>query len=485
MVMTPQQARMAAIRLQAAKPELQSVAIDDLVAQIMASESEAAPGAGVGALANLFPTKLSPASPAPMRAAELEAPKPTAMIIPNAARSGPAIPVGAGPRSANPPLADWQKEHLARMEAGLAMPEGQAAPVEVVEAVPEVAAEAPVAAKAASRFRPLLEQKEAELEQLNERIAIATQTGRAVPPDLAYNLQIKSGEVSQLKGMVAAEEGAAVDPERAAILDRQMQRLGREEELVEQARKRAPFDALIAGGAALAGAKPGESFASAFARGLQAGSQAYRGALDAREASLQGIEEKRDAFTLQKIDALQRARDSAIALSEAGVALSKQQMDLANLSDQGILAEATRGDKIRGAKAEAAKLETQAKYADQLAQLDIRLGEARIGAEEALAAHRRRPPAERAAAGPPKPVAGLVSALTSRINVLTKALSDPLVSDADKKAYRDEIRTTKEELAVYKRQFGIGTAAAAPAFGPVAQTPAKPIGRIVSSKPIQ
>jgi hypothetical protein len=485
MAMTPQQARMAAMQLRARKPELQSVPVDDLIAQIMASEGAATPGAGVGGLANLFPTRLSPASPAPMQPARLEAPKPTAMIVPNAARSGPAIPVGAGPRSANPPLADWQKEHLARMEAGLAMPEGQAAPVEVVEAVPEVAAEAPVAAKAASRFRPLLEQKEAELEQLNERIAIATQTGRAVPPDLAYNLQIKSGEVSQLKGMVAAEEGAAVDPERAAILDRQMQRLGREEELVEQARKRAPFDALIAGGAALAGAKPGESFASALARGLQAGSQAYRGALDAREASLQGIEEKRDAFTLQKIDALQRARDSAIALSEAGVTLNKQQMDLANLSDQGILAEATRGDKIRGAKAEAAKLETQAKYADQLAQLEIRLGEARIGAEEALAAYRRRPPVERAAAGPPKPVAGLVSALTSRINVLTKALSDPLVSDADKKAYRDEIRTTQKELADYKRQFGIGTAAAAPAFGPVKQAPAKPIGRIVSSKPIQ
>lgn len=485
MVMTPQQARMAAIRMRTAKPELQSVAIDDLAAQIMASESEATPGAGVGGLANLFPTMLTPASPAPMRAADLEAPKPTAMIIPNAARSGPAIPVGAGPRSANPPLADWQKEHLARMQAGLAMPEGEAAPVVAAEVAPEVVAEAPVAAKAASRFRPLLEQKEAELEQLNERIAIATQTGRPVPPDLAYNLQIKSGEVSQLKGMVAAEEGATVDPERAAVLERQMQRLGREEELVEQARKRAPFDALIAGGAALAGAKPGESFASALARGLQAGSQAYRGALDAREASLQGIEEKRDAFTLQKIDALQKARDSAIALSEAGVTLNKQQMDLANLSDQGILAEATRGDKIRGAKAEAAKLETQAKYADQLAQLDIRLAEARIGAEEALADYRRRPPPVRAAGGPPKPVAGLVSALTSRINVLTKALNDPYVSDADKKAYRDEIRTTQKELTDYKRQFGIGAPAAPPAFGPVKQPPAKPVGRIVSSKPIQ
>ena len=474
MAMTPQQARTAAMRLRAQKPELQSVPVDDLIAQIMASEGAATPGAGVGGLANLFPTRLTAASPAPMQPARLEAPKPTAMIVPNAARSGPAIPVGAVPRSANPPLADWQKEHLARMEAGLAMPEGQAAPVAAAEVAPQAVAEAPAKPKGSSRFRAMLEQKEAELEQLKEQISIATQTGQPVPSDLAYNLKIKSGEVSQLKGMVAAEEGAVVDADRAALLERQTQRLSREEELVEQARKRAPFDALIAGGAALAGAKPGESFASALARGLQAGSQTYRGALDAREASLQGIEEKRDVFALQKIDALQKARDNAIALSDAGVALNEQQQRLAGLTDQGILAEATRGDKIRGAKAEAAKLETQAKYADQLAQLDIRLGEARIGAEEALAAYRRRPPVERAAAGPPKPVAGVVSALTSRINVLTKAINDPLVSAADKKAYRDELRDTKKELTDYKRQFGIGTAAAAPAFGPVAQTPAKP-----------
>ena len=356
MVMTPQQARMAAIRMRTAKPELQSVAIDDLAAQIMASESEAAPGAGVGALANLFPTRLSPASPAPMRAAELEAPKPTAMIVPNAARSGPAISVGAGPRSANPPLADWQKEHLARMEAGLAMPEGQAAPVVAAEVAPEVVAEAPEAPKFTSRFGPMLKQKEAELEQLK---ASVPRTGE-IPPELTIGLDVLSREVAQLKGLVAAEEGAAVDPERAAILERQTQRLGREEELVEQARKRAPFDALIAGGAALAGARPGESFASALARGLQAGSQTYRGALDAREASLRGIEERRDAFALQSIDAVQKARDEAIALQNAGIAMTERQMRLAGMTREDATAAAIRPFAISEARSKASKAQIEA-----------------------------------------------------------------------------------------------------------------------------
>lgn len=375
MVMTPQQARMAAIRLRAAKPELQSVAIDDLVAQIMASESEAAPGAGVGTLANLFPTMLSPASPAPMRAAELEAPKPTAMIIPNAARSGPAIPVGAGPRSANPPLADWQKEHLARMQAGLAMPEGEAAPVVAAEVAPEVVAEAPEAPKFTSRFGPMLRQKEAELEQLK---ASVPRTGE-IPPELTIGLDVLSREVAQLKGLVAAEEGAAVNPERAAILERQTKRLGREEELVEQARRRAPFDALIAGGAALAGARPGESFASALARGLQAGSQTYRGALDAREASLRGIEERRDAFALQSIDAVQKARDEAIALQNAGLAMTEQQMRLAGMTREDATAAAIRPFAISEAKSKASKAQTEADTAAETIEAENILKRAQAG----------------------------------------------------------------------------------------------------------
>jgi hypothetical protein len=463
MVMTPQQARMAAMRLRAQKPELQSVPVDDLIAQIMASEGAATPGAGVGGLANLFPTKLSPASPAPMQPARLEAPKPTAMIVPNAARSGPAMPVGAAPRSANPPLADWQKEHLARMEAGLAMPEGQAAPMAVAESAPPAVAEAPAKPKGSSRFRTMLEQKEAELEQLK---ASVPRTGE-IPPELTIGLDVLSREVTQLKGLVAAEEGAAVDPERAAILERQTKRLGREEELVEQARKRAPFDALIAGGSALAGARPGESFASALARGLQVGSQAYRGALDAREASLRNIEERRDAFALQNIDAVQKARDEAIALQNAGRAMTKEQMELAGMTREDAESLALAPFRKRAAEAQTKIAETEALYGPRKAEADLE-------STAALTDFRRRPPAPRGGSSGPKDMTDnqrrtKIGNLRKERRALAIDLSDRTVLPSQKEAIRLAIRNIDEELA----ELGSGNAAPAAPFGPVKQAPAK------------
>jgi hypothetical protein len=223
------------------------------------------------------------------------------------------------------------------------------------------AAEAPAKAQYTSRFRPQLEQAQAELEQLKAVIP----AGAEAPADVASKIANLSGVVSRLQGIVAAEEGAVVDADRAALLERQTARLGREEELVDKARKRAPFDALIAGGAALASARPGESFASALARGLQAGSEKYTGARDAREAALRGIEEKRDAYTLQKIDALQAARDKAIALSDAGVKLSQEEYAMANLRNEDIVKLATREDVIKTAKAEASKAETEALLAPE------------------------------------------------------------------------------------------------------------------------
>jgi hypothetical protein len=161
-------------------------------------------------------------------------------------------------------------------------------------------------------------------------------------------------------------------------LERQAARLGREEELVEKARKRAPFDALIAGGAALAGAKPGESFSSALARGLAAGSEKYTGARDAREAALRGIEEKRDAYTLQKIDALQAARDKAIELANAGVQLTKEEYALAGLEDADVVALGTQQARIDEAVARADKAKTEAKFAPLKAQSELDVDQAQI-----------------------------------------------------------------------------------------------------------
>jgi hypothetical protein len=295
MAMTNQQARMKAMQLQSLRPELRGMAIEDVMAQIIASEGAETPGAGVGGLANLFqlaPKKLSPSSPAPMEPTQFLAPKPTVDIVPGAGvdafRRAQEVR-GFAAQSPTPAATAQANARVDDLVAGLRAPEAAAAiPAAVPAAAPEAAPEAAPKPQFQSRYRPMLEQKQAELEQLQATVP----AGAATPPELASRLRNLSGVVSRLQGIVAAEEGAVVDADRAALLERQTARLGREEELIKQSRRLAPGTALMEFGGALAGAKPGESFASALARGLQAGSKSYTGARDAREASLRGIEEE-------------------------------------------------------------------------------------------------------------------------------------------------------------------------------------------------
>jgi hypothetical protein len=403
MAITPQQARAKALQLRAERPELQNMAVDDLISQIIATEGMGAPGAG-GNLANLFPAKLvTPASPAPMQAARLQAPKPTADIVPGADVDAYRSAQEIRERTERGPAPEERAAANARVQeliAGLPTGAGErasvvaaampaAAPAKVAEAAPEAAPEKP---KFQSRYRPLLEQKQAELQQKQAEITATTPAGGAPPPVLSYELKILSGEIRQLNGLVAAEESAVVDAERAAVLERQTQRLGREEELIDRTRRLAPGTALMEFGAALAGAKPGEKFASALARGLQAGSESYTGARDAREAALRGIEEKRDALALQTVDAIQKARDRAIEIQNAGGSMSEQQMRLANMSQEGATNLALAPFKLRVGKAEASKAETEAEYAPRVFDADLAYTRART--VDAL-----RPPASSGSGG--------------------------------------------------------------------------------------
>ena len=205
-------------------------------------------------------------------------------------------------------------------------------------------------------------------------------------------MKILSGEIRQLNGLVAAEEGAVVDAERAAVLERQAQRLGREEELIDRTRRLAPGNALMAFGTALAGAKPGEKFASALARGLQAGSESYTGARDAREESRRSIEERRDALALQSVDAIQKARDRAIEIQNAGGAMSEREMKLANMTEEGATNLALAPFKLRVAKAEASEAEIKSDTAREVIDADLAYTRARTA--DAL-----RPPASSGSGG--------------------------------------------------------------------------------------
>jgi hypothetical protein len=393
MAMTLQQARMAAMQLRAKRPELQNMAVEDLIAQVMAAEGMGAPGAG-GGLANLFPTKLSPASPAPMMAARLEAAKPTADIVPGAGvdafRRAQEVrqQTDRGPTVGERDAANARRQALVdEVRAGAPAPTvAAAAPVR--EAAPVAAPEAAPKAAYRSRYRPLLEQSETELEQLKASMPVDAE----VPPALASQLENLSGKVSQLKSMVAAEEGAVVDAERAAVVERQTQRLGREEQLIEQARKRAPFDALIAAGTALGSARPGESFTSALTRGLAAGSEKYSGARDAREAAVRGIEEKRDALILQNVDAIEKARADAIALAKTGVEMDAQQLALTKLKRDDVKSLATQQADIDLANANAKKAGIEADNAQAVINADLAFTRART--VDAL-----RPPASSGSGG--------------------------------------------------------------------------------------
>jgi hypothetical protein len=398
MAITPQQARARALQLRAERPELQNMAIDDLISQIIATEGMGAPGAG-GNLANLFPAKMvTPASPAPMQATRLQAPKPTADMVPGADAYRRAQEVREQkPTPDEIAAVNANRQALvaeARAGAGERVPEvaaamPAAAPAAVAEVAPKAAPEKP---KFQSRYRPMLEQKQAELQQKQEEIRATTPPGGAPPPVLSYELKILSGEIRQLNGLVAAEEGAVVDAERAAVLERQAQRLGREEELIDRTRRLAPGNALMAFGTALAGAKPGEKFASALARGLQAGSESYTGARDAREESRRSIEERRDALALQSVDAIQKARDRAIEIQNAGGAMSEREMKLANMTEEGATNLALAPFKLRVGKAEASKAETEAEYAPQVFEAELK-------SQGALAEQRRRPPASSGSGG--------------------------------------------------------------------------------------
>lgn len=465
--MTPQQARMAAMRLRAERPELQNMAVEDLISQIMASDGMGAPGAGgmpsVEGLADIFPTKLSPASPAPMQAARLVAPKPTANIV-------PGVDVGAfqraqeiRDRTERGPTPAEVAEAKARQQALIAeLPTDTGERPPEVAAVREAAPEEEVVEvvtekpKFTSPLRPQLEAVQAELEQLAAQRDTLMAQGQPVDANITYGIQIKSGVASKLKAMVDAEEAAVVDAESAAVLERQTNRLTREEELVKQARKRAPGNALIAFGNALAGAKAGEKFASVLTRGLVAGNESYTNARDAGEESRRTIEEKRDQLILKNRELIEKARADAINRANSGVAMTKGEMELANLNQEGVDKLAMAPLKLSAAKSEAEKLRVEALYAPRIA-------EGELNAQAALAEARRRPPPPRGSGGrsdgsmTENQRQTKIGALNKERRAAMIELNDPTTLPSTKAALRLSIRYIDRDIAELRGSGSTGT----------------------------
>jgi hypothetical protein len=90
------------------------------------------------------------------------------------------------------------------------------------------------------------------------------------------------------------------------------------------------------------------------------------------------LKKKRDAYTLQKIDAIDKARAKAIEMANAGVELTKEGYALASLEDADVVALGTQQAKIDTAVANASKATTEAKYAPQVIQSGLAVDQAQI-----------------------------------------------------------------------------------------------------------
>lgn len=333
MAMTPEEARAIALRLMQSDPKLKGVDMRTLIAKIMANEGVdkgpiQTPG-GISQeslLAGLLPPKeVSPASPAPMQpGVAIAAPKPTADMI---------MPAVGGPEEPAP----------------------AAAP----------------AGKFVSRFQPALDAAMYEMEQMTSVLDQAKNENVAVPEEAKLKIRTLNDRINRLKAYVAAEQGATVDPERLAIMERQKQRLSREEQLLNEAKKRSPWQALAQAGFAMAQGRKGEGFGGALSRGLQAGLTKFSSSRDEDEKARLLLDARRDDIAMSNINALDKAREEARRLIDSGIAIDKQTMEMANLSDEQIVRAATQGPRIESAKAAAEKARVEADMAPAVIQSEI------------------------------------------------------------------------------------------------------------------
>ena len=413
MAMTPEEARAIALRLMQTDPTLKRVDMRTLIAKIMANEGVdkgpiQTPG-GISQeslLAGLLPPRqISPASPAPMEAGvPLAAPKPTSEIL-------PAV---GGPEDVATPVA---------------APAAVAAPVR----------------RPVSKFQPALDAAIYEMEQMTSVLDQAKNENVPVPEEAKLKIRTLNDRINRLKAYVAADEGASIDPERQAIMERQAERIGREEQLLKEAKQRSPWEALAKAGFAMAQGRKGEGFGGALSRGLEAGLESYGAARRGAEAGELALGEKRDLNSLAKIDALDRAREEARRLIDSGIAIDKQTMEMANLSDEQIVRAATQGPRIQSAKAAAQKAQVEADMARDVIQseIDYRRAAGAAAGLRGTGAGRDLTPNARLSA---------LTRLKTKVSDAELLMATPGTTSGQKKVLQKTIATLKAQIAALENE---------------------------------
>jgi hypothetical protein len=232
--------------------------LEDLVQQIIAESAGAgAPGTAIGAA--LVPVTLTPAATAPMQpGVPFVAPKPTTEMVP--------------------------------------APQEQELPV------------APQRAARPSRYQP-------ELDRVMANIAVAEQAMAGQKPNVTD--QIRLGGLKQqaerLGVLVRAEQSpeAEIPEEMRAAMEGRQARIARREELLGEAKARAPFAALLAAGAAGTQGRRGETDVEAITRILQAGFGGYDQSRRGFEEGTENIAEARDQAMIDRYNMQEKAREAA------------------------------------------------------------------------------------------------------------------------------------------------------------------------------
>jgi hypothetical protein len=257
-----------------------------IIRQII-TESKNAGGVPQGAIANVLappPREVTPATPAPMQPGiPLVAPKPTAM-------------------------------------AATPAPE---------QAAPQRPAPRP------SRYQPELDRVMTNLGAAKKAMSDAVAKGQK--PNVADQIRLDTmQETADRLGALVRAEGspeAEIPEEMRAAFEGRQARLARREELLAEAKSRSPWEALLAGGAALAQGRRGESFGEALTRGLQTGLQEYGRARRAGEEGAESIAEARDQALMDRYNMREQATANARqrALEMMGIGDTARDRAVANI----------------------------------------------------------------------------------------------------------------------------------------------------------
>jgi len=228
---------------------------------------------------------------------------------------------------------------------------------------PKPVAEAPQrAAPRPSRFTQSLDSTLRDMSAIEDRISQAQASGQKNTMLDEARLDALRQRAGILQDYVRAEEGAEIPEEMRAAMENRQARIARREELLAEDKARSPWEALIAGGAALAQGRRGERFTEALTRGLQAGLQDYG---RSRRANIEGTEEigeARDQAVIDRYNALDKARADAVNMINSGMKIDKDLADLAGSTDATLLRRATMGDVISRTASDAAKAAIEVQF---------------------------------------------------------------------------------------------------------------------------